>query len=85
MHAERLALAVLAALTLAGCDRDASHQIYTLYRSSVTNVPRVYVATFDAKEGNNFNRDSCLYTQELYDKQPDIKVRFWCEQGRFYK
>lgn len=59
---------------------------YTLYRSSVANdTLRVHVATFDAADGERYNRDSCEYTRGLYQAQPGIKTRFWCEKGRHRK
>ena len=64
----------------------ADDHVYTLYRTSVVNDSmRVHVATFDAAGGEIYNRDSCEYTRALYQDQPRIKTRFFCEKGRYRK
>ena len=58
--------------------------IYTLYRSSVTSADlRIHVATYDADEGEAYNRENCQIGAELFQSQPGVKVRYWCEKGRF--
>lgn len=61
---------------------------------------RIHIATFDAVAhkdaiGNEqYNRENCDFTQAFFnDNQPhfrgssisDIKIRYWCEKGRFRK
>jgi hypothetical protein len=77
----RLAFILLfAALSLAGCD-DAT---YTLYRNSVLDEnARYHVATFDAAEADKYNQENCTVAQELFQKQPGVKTRFWCEKGKY--
>jgi len=87
MTARRLiagaAVAYIAAL--AGCgvsDGDA----FTLYRSSaITQDARMHVASFDTAEGDRYNDENCRAAQTLFQAQPDVKVRYWCEKGRFKK
>jgi hypothetical protein len=63
--------------------------IYTLYRSSPTvgsisgEDARIHVATFDAAEDKNYNRDNCETARDLFASQPGVTVRYWCERGRF--
>lgn len=59
---------------------------YTLYRNSViTQDARMHVASFDTAEGNRYNSENCQHAMELLQAQPDVKVRFWCEKGRYRK
>lgn len=73
---------VVAALSLAGCDAQSS--AFTLYRSSVTGPMRIHVATFDAADGADYNRENCQVALGLFQAQPGVKVRYWCEKGRFH-
>ena len=57
---------------------------YTLYRNgTASDTLRIHVATFDADEQGDYNRDACEQTRELYQTQPTFVSRFWCEKGRF--
>jgi hypothetical protein len=80
----RVALLVLL-LALQTCSQPAeAGNVYTLYRSSLANDSlRIHVASFNAAGGGTFNRDSCEYTRDLYQAQPGIKTRFWCEKGTY--
>lgn len=72
-------LALASALACAG-DKNT----YTLYRNGeATDTLRVHVATFDAKEEAEYNRDNCEQARELFQLHPAARSRFWCEQGRF--
>lgn len=45
---------------------------------------RVHVATFDVENaGADYNQQNCLAAQELYQSQPGVSVRYWCEAGRY--
>lgn len=62
--------------------------VYTLYRSSALaggEKWRVHVATFDATDGPEYNRDNCAATRDLFKTQPGVKVTYWCERGFFSK
>lgn len=57
---------------------------YTLYRNGVANDSlRIHVATFDAKDGVEYNHDNCEQARELFQVQPSTRSRYWCEKGRF--
>ena len=69
---------------ISGCSNDDAS--YTLYRNSVTDESmRAHVATFDASDGHNYNMRNCQIAQELFQQQPGVKTKFWCEKGRFKK
>ena len=76
-----LALAIMPAGWLSG-DGD----VYTLYRNSVldTNM-RLHVASFDTADGEAYNHENCQLAADLFQQQPGVKTRFWCEKGRFRK
>lgn len=71
-----------ALLILTGCTGEQGS--YTLYRSSVA-IPelRIHVATFDAKDGPEYNRENCFLASTLFESQPGTKTKFWCELGRY--
>jgi hypothetical protein len=46
---------------------------------------RIHVATFDASENEAYNRGNCEQAQLLFQNQPGVKSKFWCEKGRFKK
>lgn len=77
-----LALAALCG-ALSACQAwDA--RTFTLYRSSVLNDGgRIHVATFDAADGEAYNRENCDAAASLFSSQPGTRTRFWCEKGRF--
>ena len=59
----------------------------TLYRSSVViENARIHIATFDVAD-NRFatNWDNCQIAAELFQQQPGVTVRYWCEKGRYRK
>ena len=56
----------------------------TLYRNSATSAAmRLHVASFDAAEGAAYNLENCAKARELFQAQPGITIKFWCEPGRF--
>ena len=58
--------------------------VYALYRNSVLDsLARYHVATFDAKDGDLYNRENCEVARQLFQAQPGVKTRFWCEKGLF--
>jgi hypothetical protein len=44
---------------------------------------RIHVATFDSNDGDEYNRENCQTTMDLFQSQPNVKVRYWCEKGRY--
>lgn len=57
---------------------------YTLYRNSVLDsLARYHVATFNAAEGDAYNRENCDTARQLFQGQPGVRTRFWCEKGIF--
>ena len=81
-------LPVLAiAVAMSGCGLSGAtsdDRTYTLYRNSVTHVNmRIHVATFDANEKEKYNRENCDVARQLFQAQPGVKTKFWCEKGRY--
>lgn len=64
-------------------------ETFTLYRSSaVVENARVHVATFDSADDtadNRYNRSNCELAADLFQHQPGVETRFWCERGRYRK
>ena len=80
----RPALALGAAVIVAACE--PSYASYTLYRNSVLDAGmRLHIATFDAKDAEAYNRENCQIAADLFAQQPSVKVRYWCEKGRFQR
>jgi hypothetical protein len=75
-------LLAFSVLFLTACKDD---NVYTLYRDSpIVNV-RVHIATFDAGEKPPYNEETCEYTRQLYNDNPDFIANYWCEAGAFTK
>lgn len=75
---------VLALLILAGCGAEG-RDTYTLYRNGITDpAQRLHVATFDSEEGKDYNEKNCALAQQLFQAQPGVKTKFWCERGRYH-
>ena len=67
---------------LTACQDDGV--VYTLYRTSPTVASmRIHVATFDAKDGADYNDENCQIAAGLFAAQPGVKAHFWCEKGRY--
>lgn len=57
---------------------------YTLYRTSGFDAnARIHMATFNAKDGHDYNMENCELARSLFQAQPGIITRFWCEKGNF--
>ncbi len=79
---------LLLAFILVGCGerRAPEGARFSLYRNSVTDENmRIHVATFDAADGEAYNRGNCDIARDLFQAQPGVKVKFWCEKGSFRK
>ncbi len=70
---------------------NSEDEVATLYRSSVViENARMHVATFDAKikafRGTifDYNWENCQVAANLFQSQPSVKTKFWCEKG-FYR
>jgi hypothetical protein len=85
--ATRFAGLAVACVMMACSGSDTSeNQVFVLYRNSVTDENmRIHVATFDATESEAYNRGDCEQAQVLFQGQPGVKTKFWCEKGRFKK
>jgi ABC-type glycerol-3-phosphate transport system substrate-binding protein len=81
----RTGIVVAVALLLPGAGASASDDhVATLYRSSVVlSNARLHVATFDAAESFEYNWENCQLAADLFQQQPGVKVRYWCERGRY--
>ena len=73
-------LVILPLLTLVACNTPTCN---TLYRSSMTGPMRIHIATFGSQDGEEYNRDNCHIAGDLFQQQPGVKVRYWCEKGRY--
>jgi len=59
-------------------------KVYTLYRNNVNDPQaRTHVATFDADTDAKTNRENCEFVTQLYQGQPGVNVRYWCEKGYY--
>ncbi len=78
-------LVLLAVFAAAGCG-GGEGAVFSLYRNSVTDENmRIHVATFDASDGESYNRGNCEQAQALFQGQSGVKTKFWCEKGSFRK
>jgi len=87
MSVMRLALSAgfLIAADVAGAD-DRAKNIVTLYRNSVLDSEmRIHIATFDAGAGAIYNSENCQIAAQLFQGQPGVTVRYWCEPGPYRK
>lgn len=83
----RLVIVLAAMLVSEGAAALASDDnAATLYRSSVAlENARLHIATFDAADGFDYNWGNCQIAAELFQQQAGVKVRYWCERGRYRK
>ena len=77
-------------LGLSACSGEGADS-YTLYRSGV-GLPdlRIHVASFDTNQGSDeqfktYNRDNCETAKQLFQSQPNVTVKYWCEKGGYKK
>ncbi|MDI1308679.1 MAG: hypothetical protein PSV17_04500 [Methylotenera sp.] len=74
----------MATLFLVACSDTSNGEIFTLYRNSLTDSNmRIHVATFDSQDGEVYNKGNCDQAQLLFQNQPEINTKFWCEKGQF--
>ncbi|WP_417415856.1 hypothetical protein [Hoeflea sp.] len=68
--------------SLASCN--GKERSFTLYRNSVLDESmRIHIATFDAKAGSAYNEENCDIAADLFQSQPGVTVRYWCEPGLY--
>jgi len=87
-HMSQRTILAAALILVGGCGAGGStdDRTFTLYRNSVTDPNmRVHVASFDANEKEEYNRENCEVAQQLFRAQPAVKTKFWCEKGRYRK
>jgi len=64
---------------------------YTLYRTSPNiggingDGVRIHIATFDTTDGDAYNKENCEIAAALFQRQPNVRVRYWCELGTYRK
>lgn len=67
--------------------------VYTLYREGFVGVGLdgspafsatlcIHTATFDASESGDYNSSNCDIAKHLFQEQPGVTARYWCEKGR---
>jgi hypothetical protein len=77
---------VLAVVVIVACyPRMVGADVFTLYRNSVLDANmRIHIATFDTYEsGPSYNKENCETTRPLFQRQPGVTVKYWCEKGRY--
>lgn len=80
----RMLLSFSLVALMAGCDSD--NQTFTLYRNSVMDANmRIHVGSFNAEDGDAYNGGNCEQAKQLFQAQPGVKTKFWCEKGAFKK
>jgi len=58
--------------------------VFTLYRTSIVDSSfRIHIATFNAKDGYGYNLENCELAAKLFQNQPYVKTKFWCEIGLY--
>ena len=45
---------------------------------------RIHIATFNADESKEYNKENCSIAASLFQKQTNV-VKYWCEEGDFTK
>ena len=73
---------------------DSSDTTFTLYRNSIMDENmRLHIATFDTANTSTwggqskdaYNKGNCDLAASLFQQQPGVKTKFWCEKGRYKK
>lgn len=87
MKLKKFVLLSFAFFILGSCCKHANDdESYTLYRTSVfEGVGRMHIATFNSKDGDSYNDENCNLAAKLFQNQPYVKTRIWCEKGSYKK
>jgi len=60
--------------------KDASLNDVSLFRGgAVEGSPHLHIATFNADQSNEYNRENCEIAARLFTSQPGVTVRYWYE------
>lgn len=78
---KRLCLVFAACLGSCGPQPD-DQAVYTLYRSPGVGTHHIHVATFDAPDGEAYNKENCEIVAGLMQGQPGVSVQYYCHAGR---
>lgn len=71
---------LLFGFALAACSDESS--TYHLFRTSAVEgmeLKPIFVASFNAMEGGWYNRENCMIAAKLFQDQPGVIVKYWCE------
>jgi hypothetical protein len=71
-------------LLIFGTTAVANETAATLYRNSILDkTTRMHIATFDASHGEAYNWENCQIAAQLFQNQPLVETKFWCEKGNY--
>ncbi len=78
-------LLVFAFSAFAAFAHSPGKHVHTLYRNSpVDEFMRIHIATFDADEDSaTYNAENCQIAAQLFQRQPGVTAKYWCEKGRY--
>ena len=79
---------VCALLVVAGCGGGGAEgrDTFTLYREGIKHpAHRMHIASFDAEKDAAYNKKNCELAQQLFQAQPGVTTKFWCERGRYHR
>ncbi len=58
----------------------AQDSSFLLYRNSLIDSSlKIHIASFDTNEGAEYNAENCWLAADLFQNQPGVSTRFWCE------
>lgn len=58
----------------------AEEGTFILMRNSLLDSSmRIHIASFDTDEGSDYNSENCWLAADLFQNQPGVLTRFWCE------
>jgi len=61
----------------------SNHVSYTLYRNSESNEEdKIHIASFEAMESERYNRENCEIARGLFQSQPFVRVKYWCDRTK---
>ena len=64
----------------------SERSIVTLYTSSnIIKNYRGHIATFDADERLEYNWYNCINAANMFENQPGVIIKYWCEKGPYSK
>lgn len=75
--------AIVLTTAIAAC---TDSEAFTLYRNSPVGADmRIHVASFNAADGEAYNRENCQVAASLFKTQSGVTVAYWCEKGQYRK